>query len=316
MSETTQRCPRCGNENRSDSFSCSFCGKRLKIEKIENIKIFGINFFRRIDRDWTNPYPWYMRIFYLFRDPSEAFWDINHKRNSSPGYLILLINSLLWGFMGLAFFSHFNITSYNGKEIEPFSMWIFWYGLSMFFIFFIFGFVFQIVFYFLLIFFFTKGANYAVDFSERLESRFGTMDDKKEKFNEAEMSPFSIYKGGTLLQKQQAHKYKMLLCAFAPFLLINTVKIFIILIAFPTVNIDINDDEFDVSIFNKMFNSPVWAVLDVMDALTIAIWVPILMALAIRELSNSSTSRVLISSLIIGISVSIFFYFLRPTLFG
>ncbi|MFX1256619.1 MAG: hypothetical protein ACFFAN_02075 [Promethearchaeota archaeon] len=306
--KATQRCPRCGNENRADSFSCSFCGKRLRIEKIERI-----NLFRRIEQEWTTPYPWYMKIYYLLVRPNLSFWDINHRRKDAPGYLIFLINSLLWGIMGLAFFSHYRIVSVNGEPINFF--WLFSYGLSMFIAFLIFGLVFNFVFYIILIWLFTKGANYAVDFSEKLEARFGK--EKKEKYSQAEMSPFSIYKGGVLLQKQQSYKYKMLMCAFAPFLLINVIKIIIILIAFPTVNVIIDSsEEFDSSIFNKMFKSPVWAVLDVIDALTIAIWVPILMAIGLRELSNSSTVRVLISSLIIGIIVAIFFYFLRPTLFG
>lgn len=314
--DTTIRCSRCGNENRSDSFSCSFCGQRLRIEKIENLTIFGVQFFRRVEREWVNPYPWFLNIYYLFRDPAVAFHDINRKRSAAPGYRIVLINALLWGLMGLAFFSHFRIVSIDGKKIDPFSFWLFWYGLSMFITFLIFGLIFQIVFYFILTWLFIKGANYAVGFSERLETRFSGLSEEKEKYSESEMSPFSIYKGGTLLQKQQAHKYKMLFCAFAPFLLINVIKIFIILIAFPTINIEVSSDKFNANIFNKMFSSPVWAVLHIMDALTIAIWVPILMALAIRELSNSSTFRVLISSLIVGIIAAIFFYFLRPTLFG
>ncbi|MCK4779242.1 MAG: hypothetical protein KAT57_03600, partial [Candidatus Lokiarchaeota archaeon] len=61
---------------------------------------------------------------------------------------------------------------------------------------------------------------------------------------------------------------------------------------------------------------PTWAILDIIDAITIAAWVPILMTLAIRELSNSSTTRVLIPTIIIGVIVAILFYFLRPTLFG
>ena len=162
---------------------------------------------------------------------------------------------------------------------------------------------------------FSKGANYAVGFSERLETRFGGDKEKKEFLKKTEMSPFSIYKGGTLLQTQQAYKYKMLFCAFAPLLLINIVKILVILVAFPNISVD-TETELPLDIFSRIFNSPVWAVLDVIDALTIAIWVPILMALAIRDLSNSSTLRVLISSLIIGTIVAILFYFLRPTLFG
>ena len=272
--------------------------------------------FQRIESEWVNPNPWYMNILYLFIDPSRAFWDINHKRSRAPGYYILLFNSLLWGLMGLAFLSHFRFVSIDGEPISPYSISLFPYGLSMFLVFIIFGFLFQAIFYIILIWLFTLGANYAVGFSEKLEDRFGK--EKKEKYKESEMSPFSIYKSGTLLQTQAAYKYKMLMCAFAPFLLINTIKILIILIAFPTVEVDIttNPEDFNQSIFNAMFNSPVWAALDVIDALTIAIWVPILMTIAIRELGNTSTTRVLISSLTIGIIVAIFFYFLRPTLFG
>ena len=292
------RCPRCGNENPADSFVCSFCGNRLKIESIENFFLF-----RRIEKEWIAPLQWYMKIYYLFRDPPRAFHDINHKRSAAPGYLILLLNSLLWGLMGLAFISHF--------RFEPI-LTGFIFALSFFIVFFIFGLIFNFIFYTILTWLFIKGANYSVGFSERLETRFGGEKEVKEKYKKSEMSPFSIYKGGTLLQKQEAHKYKMLFCAYAPLLLINAIKILIILVAFPTVKIDTKED---VSL-TRIFKSPIWAVLDIMDALTIAIWVPILMTLAIRDLSNSSTLRVLISSLAIGGFIAVIFYFLRPTLFG
>lgn len=302
--EATLRCPRCGNENSSDSFSCSFCGKRLRIEKIENVSIF-----KRIEKEWIRPEPFYMNIYWLFLRPNYAFWDINHRRRSAPGYIIIFLNSLLWGLMGIAFLSHYTFT--------PFSTTLFFYVLYFFIVFFILGFIFQMLLFTILIWFFTKGANYAVDFSSRMESRFGGEKEmKKKELEKSQMSPFSIYKGGTLLQKQQAHKYKMLYCAFAPYLLINVIKIFIIIIAFPTVRVKIEGGAADPSLFQGMFNSPVWAVLDVIDALTLAIWVPILMAIGIRELSNSSTFRVLISSFAIGIITSIFVYWLRPTLFG
>jgi hypothetical protein len=301
MSIALQRCPRCGNENPADSFVCSFCGNRLKMESIESFFLF-----RRIEEEWITPLPWYMKIYYLFRDPSRAFHDINHKRSAAPGYIILLLNSLLWGFMGLAFISHFRFSPISTAFI---------YAISFFIIFFIFGLLFNFIFYTILTWLFSKGANYAVGFSERLEIRFGGEKEKIELHKKSEMSPFSIYKGGTLLQKQAAYKYKMLFCAFAPFLLVNAIKVIIILIAFPTIRVD-TESELPLNIFNRIFKSPVWTVLDVIDALTMAIWVPILMALAIRDLSNSSTLRVLISSLIIGASVAVLFYFLRPTLFG
>ncbi|MHA2197881.1 MAG: hypothetical protein ACXABO_20035 [Promethearchaeota archaeon] len=313
MSQTVaafQRCPRCGNENTADSFACNFCGFRLKIERIEKISIF-----RRVEKEWVNPAPFYMKILWLFIKPNEAFHDINHKRSKAPGGLILLFSSLIYGLMGLAIFSNFNL--------PPGSSWVLElvFNLSFFATTFVFGLTFQVIFFAILIWLFTKGANYAVGFSQRLETRFGGKMETKEKFAEAEISPFSIYKGGTMLELEGSYKFKMMLCAFAPFLLINTIKALIALFTFPTINIPnldfiLLDPNNPNNIFTQLFNSRTWAILDIIDALTIAVWVPILMTLAIRELSNSSTSRVLIPNFIIGVAVAILFYFLRPTLFG
>jgi len=294
------RCPRCGNDNRLDSFVCAFCGKRLRIEKIENFSIF-----KRIEEDFTSPARWYVTILWLFTKPNRAFWSINHKRKDAPGMKILLFNALLYGLMGLAFFSHINISS-----IPPLTLGRFFIDLAAFIAFFAFGFLYYFIFAFILIWIFSRGANIAVDFSERLEARFGDKEDGAEKYSEAEMSVFSIYKGGTLHQ-QQASKTNMMLTAFAPYLLINAIEILIILIGFPTI--DIPDITSFVTLSAPLFASPVWTVLHLIEALTIAIWVPILISLSIRELSNSSTFRVLISSLIIGITVAVLFYFLRPT---
>ncbi|MEE9378475.1 MAG: hypothetical protein V3V33_10620 [Candidatus Lokiarchaeia archaeon] len=309
MSQTVaafQRCPRCGNENNAESFACNFCGFRLKIERIEKFKLF-----RRYEMEWTAPYPWYMKIFYLFVNAPKAFHDINHKRSKSPGLLILLFSSLLYGLMGLAFLSHFNFASYS-----TFSPELIIFNLSFFIAFFVFGFIFHLVYFALLIWLFTKGANYAVGFSDRLEKRFGAQKEQKEKYRATDISPFSIYKGGTMLQLEGSYKFQMMLCAFTPFLLINGIKILIVLFGFPTVDVDDLSVSEILNDMAQMFNAPTWAVLDIIDALTIATWVPILMTLAIRELSNSSTTRVLIPTLIIGVIVAILFYFLRPTLFG
>jgi len=309
MSQTVasfQRCPRCGNENTSDSFACNFCGFRLKIERIETVR-----YFRRYEAEWVNPFPWYLKILYLFINVPRAFWDINHKRSKAPGGLILLFSSLLYGVMGLAFFSHF---SFPG--IEVFSLYQFVFSLSFFISFFIFGIISQLIFFAILIWLFTKGANYAVGFSQRLETRFGGLKETQEKYKEAEISPFSIYKGGTMLQLEASHKFKMMLCAFSPFILVNAIKALIALVGFPLVNVPDFTIASIAGVLDQIFSSGTWAILDVLDALTIAIWVPILMTLAIRELSNSSTTRVLIPTIIIGVIIAILFYFLRPTLFG
>jgi len=302
-STVINRCPRCGNDNRIDSYVCAFCGKRLRIEKIENYSIF-----KRIESEWISPAPWYIKILWLFIKPNKAFWDINHKRDKSPGYYILLFNSLLYGLLGVAFFSHFNIINY-----PAFAPILFLYNLSIFLAFFIFGAIFYFIFGLIMIWLFSRGANIAVNFSERLEARFG-VGQQEVKYREEEMSPFSIYKGGTL-QQQQAHKYKMMFCAFTPFLFINLIEILIVLAAFPTVSMDVLGF-FNPSVLVPMFSSPTWTVLHIIDALTLAIWVPLLISFSIRELSNSSTFRVLISSISIGVIVSILFYFLRPTIIG
>ncbi len=308
MSQTVAaflRCPRCGNENTADSFACNFCGFRLKVERIEKIK-----FFRRYEAQWTAPYPLYRKIFYLFVSAPRAFHDINHKRSKAPGWWIVLFCSLLYGLMGLAFASHFNF-----DDLTTFSVGQFLFNLSFFVSFFVFGFCSQTIFFGILIWLFTKGANYAVGFSDKLERRFEGIGAAKKKYKDTDISPFSIYKGGTMLHIEGAYKFKMLLCAFTPFLLINAIKILIVLFAFPTINSS-NISSVNDSILAVMFESPIWGMLDVIDALTISIWVPILMTLAIRELSNSSTTRVLISTIIVGVIVAILFYFLRPTLFG
>ncbi|MFX0136438.1 MAG: hypothetical protein ACFFDN_22550, partial [Candidatus Hodarchaeota archaeon] len=191
----------------------------------------------------------------------------------------------------------------------------FLYSLSFFASFFVFGFCFHLIFFAILIWLFTKGANYAIGFTDKLEKRFGAFKEQKEKYRETDVSPFSIYKGGTMLQLEKANKFRMMLCAFTPFLLINAIKILIVLFAYPTINVaDISF--FDEIVFAQMFNARTWVILDIIDALAIAAWVPILMTLAIRELSNSSTTRVLIPTIIIGVIIAILFYFLRPTIFG
>ncbi|TXT64952.1 MAG: conserved membrane protein of unknown function [Promethearchaeota archaeon] len=309
MSTAIQRCPRCGNENRSDSFACTFCGKRLRIEQVEKVPIF-----KRIEEEWTNPYPWYMKFFYLLINPARAFWDINHLRKSAPGYIILLMNSLMYALIGWAFTIHFQFISIGGVS-PPFALWVFVYDFSFFLGFFLFGLMLQFLFYKFLIWLYTLGANYSVGFTERIESRFGTSPSEGTKYKDRDLSPFSIYKGGTLLQKQEAYKSKVMFCAFFPFLIANFINFLVVLIGFPNISLSVSG-LLDPSIFSAMIESDIWVALYTVDGLVLAIWVPILITVAIRELSNSSTWRVLIPSFGISILIAVFFYFLRPVFFS
>lgn len=301
MSTTTtamQRCPRCGNENRGTNYACTFCGKRLRIESVE--RLF---FFRRIEEEWSAPYSFFRKIYYLFINSPRAFWDINHARKKSPGNKIYFLVSLIYGFMGLALFSHLNVPTlypiYNQLVIP-------WMGFLAFFLF---GLVYHYLLFRILIWLFTKGANYAVGYSESLESRFGKVKEDVEKYDDTHMSPFSIYKGG-VLQQQQAHKNKMMFCAFTPFILIYLIELIIIAVAFPS-NITMDDSPGGFPLLFEGYKT-VWAILYALEALTMIVWVPTLMAIAIRELSNSSTFRLLIPCYFIGILVGIFYYFFRP----
>ncbi|MBN1801380.1 MAG: zinc ribbon domain-containing protein [Candidatus Lokiarchaeota archaeon] len=296
-SRSTQRCPKCGNENKATNYVCTFCGKRLRVEAVE--KIF---FWKRIEEEWTAPYPWYLKWYYLFTNSPRAFWDINHMRKKAPGNVIFWVIVLLYAFSWMALFSHFRIEDYS---VEANIYWIPWMGFIAGFIF---GTLYHLLFFQVVMWLFTRGANYAVDYSKKLESRFGKKSEEKtEQYQEAEMSVFSIYKGG-VLQQQQAHKRKMMLCAFVPFIVIYLVEIIILGVAFPN-NILMDQAGLDF-VFKENF--AVWAAIYAMEALIIMLWVPSLMAIAIRELSNSSTYRVVVSSYIVGVIIAIFYFFLRP----
>lgn len=310
------RCPRCGNTPPKDSYVCTFCGKRLRTERIENFL-----FFKRYEAEWSNPERLLTRLYLLIVNPSKAFWDINHKRDSAPGYLIILFNSLIYGLLGLAIFSHFQISAINGNPVSPFDIiTLFSYFTSVFIIFFAFGFVYHFLLLLILSFFFMKGANYSIGFTERLEERFGKKrgiaEEKKERITE-EASVFSIYKSGTLLQKQEANKYNMLFCAFTPLIITGLFKVVIILLALPTQQISLPFDfSLNSMLFDTVFQYPTWMVLDIIDAIVLIGWIPMTITIAIRELANSSTFRVYLSSILIGTLCAIILFLLKPTILG
>ncbi|TXT67298.1 MAG: conserved membrane protein of unknown function [Promethearchaeota archaeon] len=302
----TIRCPRCGNEVRGNYFTCTFCGKRLRKERIEEFYLF-----KRIEEEWVTPLGFFEKLIYLFINPSRAFWDINHLRKKSPGYFILLFNSLTYGLIGLATASHVSIQSVINSMRYPSLA-----PLILYILFFLFGFVYQSLLYLFLIWIYGKAANYSVNFSERLEQRFGGESIEKQQYKDRKLSPFSIYKGGTLLQTQKPYKTKMFMCAFVPFLIINPLNALILAIGLPDIYLSAPSGSADIFLMLFDPNSSVWAAVHIIEFIIMGFWVPLLMTIAIRELSNSSTLRVLVSSYIVGILIAIFFYLLRPTLLG
>ena len=75
MAESFIRCPRCGNENRAEIFSCSFCGKRLRIEKIESLQYFKKIFQRILNSLENKECNWHQKCV-LFQHSLKLFYQM------------------------------------------------------------------------------------------------------------------------------------------------------------------------------------------------------------------------------------------------
>jgi succinate dehydrogenase hydrophobic anchor subunit len=122
------------------------------------------------------------------------------------------------------------------------------------------------------------------------------------------------------LTPKQPGKTKVMLYAFAPFILTNLLSTLILLIGLPSVTVantslfGSNQRAALTTLMAPIFSSSVWAVVDVLQIITLAIWIPICMSIALRDLANTSTTKLLIGCIVMGILISYMFYFLRPTL--
>ena len=63
-----------------------------------------------------------------------------------------------------------------------------------------------------------------------------------------------------------------------------------------------------------MFSSAVWTIIYLLDALTIFIWIPTLVSLALREIGNTNTTKLLIGNIIMGFILSFLLFLLRPAI--
>jgi hypothetical protein len=109
----------------------------------------------------------------------------------------------------------------------------------------------------------------------------------------------------------------MLLSAFTPFIITGLIKVLIILNTLPYAQINLDVDfTLEQTIFDTIFQAQSWIFLDILDAFLLIAWIPITMTIGIRELANSSTVRVYLSSILIGIVCSIVLFLLKPTILG
>jgi succinate dehydrogenase hydrophobic anchor subunit len=302
------RCPRCGNDAPNEEFICSFCGARLRIEPIEKIKIFK----RQEGEKWSKSDGVFKRIFNVIRNPSRAFWDISHQKDGTGPFLILFLNGLTLGLWALATYYHLNVT-YTNANIA------FLEGLSVFIIYSIFGILYYLLMFFIWNFLFSLGANFSSNLNNVIKIRYKTDEDtgkKEEKDKNKEKKDASDSLGS-----KKPGKTKMMFYAYTPLLVINLICALILFFGLPSVSIP-NPSLYSnwagfsnlLILLSSVYASPIWATIDVLQILTLSIWIPITMSIALRDLSNSSTLRLFIGCVIIGILTSYMFYFLRPTL--
>ncbi len=300
---------KCGNEVNKEDFVCIYCNARLREEKIEKIK-----YLRRVtDEKWVSPIKGWKRFVMVFTNPSRAFWDIIHYRQKIGSWFkVYFLSALIYGLYGVAIVTHLSV----GPIIGQFFAMVF-NGLMAFVMFFIFGMVYFFLLYMISIQLFSIGANYSINLKGQLKLRYGKRKEKKE--DEEKTTTMLEAEGGytstlpTHLTAQTSKKISIMLWGFAPMLVSLLISAILLFIALPTENVAGVPAVDYITAMGRMTASFVWGLTDWIQVIVLIGWVPITMAIALRELVNASTFRVYISCLIISILIGLAIYFFRPS---
>lgn len=282
------------------------------MENIEKLK-----FFRRQEEKWVKPDGVFKRILNVIKNPARAFWDILHRGDSVGPLLVLILNAITLGLWGLAIYAHLNITAIRGVGITYLNFWVGMVEpLSIFLVYFLFGLFYYLICFILWNFLFSMGANFSTNINEIIKKRYNTEEDKlsKEKKKIHKKAKGEV---GDSLAPKKLGKQKIMIYAYAPLFVTNLIGVVILLIALPSVQIGNTSGWSQTNLssaMNDIFASPLWAILDVLQILTLAIWIPITMSIALREVANTSTVKLLIGCVVVGIIISYMMFFLRPTL--
>ncbi|TFG18482.1 MAG: hypothetical protein EU530_09235 [Promethearchaeota archaeon] len=300
------RCVKCGNEVNKEDFVCIYCNARLREEKIEKI-----SYFRRVtDEKWVSPEKGWRRFLLVFTNPSRAFWDIVRYREKIGSWVkVLLLSAVIYGFYGLAIFIHLR----TGGIVGQFYLRLL-NGLSAYFMFFIFGFLYCFLVYMISIQLFSIGANFSIGLKSQLQLRYGKRKEKKEDEQKSTtmLEAEGIYPTAlpSHLTAQKSKKIAIMLWGFAPMLLAYAVSTILLFVFLPVEDVS---SPITVADFADITNSLVWGVTDWIQVIVLIGWVPITMTIAIRELVNASTFRVYLSCLIVAILLGFLLYFFRPS---
>ncbi len=319
------RCPTCGYETEVvEEYVCSNCGYIIQREPIERIPIFA-----RREEKWYKPQSTLKRIYNVITNPAKAFWDINHKKQDKGPLLIKIFMAITLGLLGFAIHLHVNVGSYNpGGSAFPWGRAL--QGIPVFLVYFLLG----IVYYYLLFWFynfcFSLAANFSVRLDDTLRIRYNVFEEGfrmldvlsgkrlREEMQQTKQGPTmeSVKEKGEMLTKiKQTGKPEMMYYAYSPLILINLVSSIIALVALPTASVSSGGNySAMLTALNTITSSGVWGVIDALNLFTLAFWIPITMSLAMREIGNTNTTKLLIGNIIMGVILAYVLYFLRPTL--
>jgi len=308
------RCSSCGAESDLEEYVCSNCGYHIKNERIESIPFISY-VFKRPEKKWYKPDRRIIRIAKTIYNPAWAFHDINKKKNSGT-LLILLLNAFFFGLWGVAINIHVNVI---GMPLLNKIL----YGLAIFLTMFIFSFVYYSVIFWVFNLSFSLASNFSVQLDGILAIRFNIQTKKgslKELMSgkkriQSKISEETIKLEGAKQKKplkkiKQTGKYKVMRYAYTPIIVLNLLGFILLLIGLPTIGVNPTEDL--TTTLAPLFSSAVWTIIYYVEALVLIVWIPTLVTLALREIGNTNTTKLLIGNVIIGVILSFLLFLLRP----
>ena len=235
-------------------------------------------------------------------------FDINKKKKSGT-ILILLINAFFFGLWGVAINIH--VTVANMPSMQKFLN-----GFAIFLVLFIFSILYYSIIFWVYDLSFSLASNFSVQLDGILAIRFNIQTKKgslKELMSgkrrlQSQISEDTIKLEGAKQKKplkkiKKTGKYKIMRYAYTPLIIINFVGFLLLLVSLPTRG---------YSQIADLFNSPVWTIIYILEALTLMVWIPALVTLALREIGNTNTTKLLIGNVIIGVLLAFLLILLRP----
>jgi succinate dehydrogenase hydrophobic anchor subunit len=281
------------------------------MEPIEKFKVF-----RRVEEKWSETKEEkriFKQLIMIIRNPSRAFWMITKNPKKGGVWVIILLNAVLFGLMASAIVWRTQISQFGAVQMNFNTYYLRWImDFEVWLSFFVFGFIYYILFFMVWTYFFSLAADFTVGLKEIIKKR-----NLDEKDKEKEMKSDIGGKYESLTKKKKIKMFNILGYAMTPTLVANAISFILVLIFLPTVNVgstyNHNIDSL-AQLYEGLFNSPVWGVVDFVNIVIMIGWLPITMAIAIRDVSKTDTLKVLISSVIVSILLTYLFFFLRPTL--